>query len=111
MLLEMYWVLVDRAGFSSNWMNASQTSGNIIAMQLLFGGVMLQPCNPTFIQGRDAILKADRIYYSGRQKCDIWRAFAKRGLGEDASGSKWVHQVRNGFRVPSECAFGHENMA
>jgi extracellular elastinolytic metalloproteinase len=100
-----YWNLVDAAGFSANLLDAKQEKGNIIAMQLLVGGLMLQPCNPTFLQARDAILQADQAYYSSKYKCAIWKAFAKRGMGVDATGvyRKQAGLV-DGFKVPETCA-------
>ncbi|KAI8912543.1 Fungalysin metallopeptidase-domain-containing protein [Gorgonomyces haynaldii] len=99
MLNEVYWNLVDKLGYSDNWYNAKQAKGNIVAMQLMIGGMMLQPCNPTFTQARDAILKADQTYYGGAYKCDIWKAFAKRGLGYNAVQSSH----KDGFSLPSGC--------
>jgi extracellular elastinolytic metalloproteinase len=98
-LYDMYWNLVDTKGFSANWLDATQSQGNIVAMQLLIGGLMRQPCNPTFIQARDAILQADVDFYQGANKCAIWAAFAKRGLGSDAvqSGHK------DGFKLGGSC--------
>jgi extracellular elastinolytic metalloproteinase len=65
----------------------------------MLAGMSLQPCNPTFIQARNAILQAEKNYYKGAYACLIWRAFAKRGLGVDAKQSGFV----NGFAVPSAC--------
>ena len=96
---EMYWNLVDRLGFSENWMDATQRKGNIVALQLMIGGMMLQPCNPDMVQARDAILQADENYYKGANKCEIWKAFAKRGLGVDAVQSSHT----DGFKVPEGC--------
>jgi extracellular elastinolytic metalloproteinase len=45
----------------------------------------LQPCSPGFVDGRNAILKADSILYGGVHACTIWNAFARRGLGANAS--------------------------
>ena len=98
-LFEMYWNLVDAKGYSSNWFDAKQEKGNIIAMQLVIGGLKLQPCNPNFTTARDAILAADQSYYGGANKCLIWKAFAKRGLGVDSSEKGYV----DGFKVPSDC--------
>lgn len=61
---------------------------------------MHQPCNPTFIQARDAILKAENLYYGGVYNCYIWRAFAKRGLGINANPNGYI----NGFDVPKKCS-------
>lgn len=43
-----------------------------------------QPCNPSFVQARDAIIDADVALTGGENACEIWRAFAKRGLGASA---------------------------
>jgi extracellular elastinolytic metalloproteinase len=100
MLNEMYWNIVDRFPFNGDWYNAKQKAGNIIAMQLVVSGLKLQPCNPTFITARDAILQADQNVYGGEFQCDIWRAFAKRGLGTRATqGSSYVDDTS----VPAEC--------
>ena len=99
MLFEVYWNLVNKLGFSKNWYDAKQTQGNIVAMQLVIGGMMLQPCNPNFTQARDAILNADVNYYGGANKCQIWAAFAKRGLGVDSVQSSH----NDGFKLPAEC--------
>jgi hypothetical protein len=99
MLYEVYWGLVDKHGFSENWYNAKQVKGNIIAMQVVIGGMTLQPCNPTLQQARDAIIAADFTYYGGENKCLIWKAFAKRGAGLDAIQDDF----QNGFALPEEC--------
>jgi extracellular elastinolytic metalloproteinase len=97
-LYEVYWNLVDKHGFTPFWFDATQQKGNIMTMQLVIGGLALQPCNPTFLTARDAILAADRTYYGGANQCLIWKAFAKRGLGTDATSN-----AVNGFAVPTEC--------
>jgi extracellular elastinolytic metalloproteinase len=38
-LLEMYWNLVDKYGFSSDWYDSKQIKGNIMALQLVIGGL------------------------------------------------------------------------
>lgn len=49
---------------------------------------------------RDAILDADTALTGGANACEIWTAFAKRGLGEDAE----YHLLRRveSFDVPSD---------
>ncbi len=81
-LWEMYWNLVDASGFSTNLYTGA--AGNNIALQLVMDGLKLQPCNPTFLNARDAILQADQIRYGGAHLDLLWRAFAKRGLGFSA---------------------------
>lgn len=58
-----------------------------------------QPCNPNFVQARDAILDADTALTGGENQCEIWTAFAKRGLG---AGAKYSSRNRVGStEVPS----------
>lgn len=98
-LYEVYWNLVDFYGFSDDLYKSSQKKGNIMAIQLMIGGLKLQPCNPTMLSARDAILAADIVYYGGDNKCLLWRAFSKRGLGIDAVENGFV----DGFKMPVEC--------
>lgn len=83
MLWEMSWGLIDQHGFDPDIYQG--TGGNNIAMQLVMEGLKLQPCSPGFVDGRDAILKADTALYNGANSCIIWKAFAKRGLGYSAN--------------------------
>lgn len=83
MLWDMTWALIDQYGFDPNVY--SGTGGNNIAMQLVIDGLKLQPCNPGFVDGRDAILQADQINNNGANQCLIWEAFANRGCGFSAS--------------------------
>ncbi|MEL6636447.1 MAG: M36 family metallopeptidase [Bacteroidota bacterium] len=83
MLWEMTWSLVDLYGFDADFYRG--TGGNNRALALVMEGMRLQPCSPGFVDGRDAILAADRYLYDGAHQCLIWEAFAKRGLGFSAS--------------------------
>ena len=85
MLWEMYWNLVDRYGFNPNVYDDWSTGGNNLAIQLVIDGMKFQPCSPGFVDGRDAILAADVALTGGANTCEIWRGFAKRGLGFSAS--------------------------
>ena len=58
--------------------------GNNLALQLVTDGLKLSPPNPNFVQARDAILLADRMWSGGANATEIWSAFAKRGLGFNA---------------------------
>lgn len=100
MLWEMTWELIDEYGFDPDLYHG--TGGNNIAMQLVMDGMKLQPCNPGFVTGRDAILQADQINNDGVNQCRIWSAFAKRGLGYSASqGSPYnVHDGTEAFDMP-----------
>lgn len=83
MLWDMTWALIDEYGFDPDLYNG--TGGNNIAMHIVTEGLKLQPCNPGFVDGRDAILAADQALYGGANQCLIWQAFADRGLGASAS--------------------------
>ncbi len=83
-LWDMTWDLIKQKGITPNLFDASATGGNNVAMQLVTEGMKLQPCSPGFIDGRDAILKADSLLYGGEHTCAIWKAFARRGLGYNA---------------------------
>ncbi|KAJ1329953.1 hypothetical protein BSLG_010692 [Batrachochytrium salamandrivorans] len=56
---EVYWNLVAKRGFSANLHDASQSAGNVVAMKIILGGMMIQPCNLTFLSARNAIIAAD----------------------------------------------------
>ncbi|KAH6559833.1 hypothetical protein BASA62_000310 [Batrachochytrium salamandrivorans] len=75
-----------------------QSEGNIVAMKIIIGGMMIQSCNPTFLDARDAIITADFNNYQGANKCEIYKGFAKRGLGLGATDTR-----TNDFSVPPEC--------
>lgn len=100
MLWEMTWDLIDEYGFDPDLYNG--TGGNNLSMQLVTDGLKLQPCNPGFVAGRDAILEADEVNNEGVNQCRIWRAFAKRGLGYGATqgSSDNVQDGTQSFDMP-----------
>ncbi|KAJ3100687.1 Fungalysin/Thermolysin Extracellular metalloproteinase 5 [Phlyctochytrium bullatum] len=99
-LYEVYWNVFEAAGnvFEPNLHNSSSQAGNIRFLQLVVDGLKIQPCNPTFIQARDAIIQADATANGGKFKCAIWKAFAKRGLGTAATSS-----YADSFQIPTGC--------
>ncbi|WP_314243573.1 T9SS-dependent M36 family metallopeptidase [Empedobacter tilapiae] len=82
MIWDLNWKLVDKYGFSPDLYNGK--AGNNLALRLVMTGLKLQPCSPGFVDGRDAILKADEQLNDGVNKCEIWQAFSDRGLGYSA---------------------------
>lgn len=106
MLWEVTWALIDEYGFDADLQNG--TGGNNIAMQLVIDGLKLQGCTPGFIDGRDAILEADELANGGANKCLIWTAFAKRGLGFSASQGSSYNRADGveAFDLPDECSLG-----
>ncbi|EJL71094.1 Por secretion system C-terminal sorting domain containing protein [Chryseobacterium populi] len=115
MLWDLNWKYVEKYGYNSNVL-AAPDSGSARVLQLVTDALKLQPCNPSFIQGRDAILAADQAKTGGVDKCMIWKVFAKRGLGVNAApgglngqypgadhpAPDLSDQVED-FTVPAEC--------
>ncbi|WP_109852191.1 M36 family metallopeptidase [Aquimarina sp. AU58] len=82
-LWDMTWALIDQEGFDADFYNG--TGGNNIAMALVIEGLKNTANNPGFVSGRDGILQADKDLYNEKYKCLIWKAFAARGVGQDAN--------------------------
>ncbi|MDC8002058.1 T9SS-dependent M36 family metallopeptidase [Aequorivita todarodis] len=106
MLWEMTWDLIDEYGFDPDIYNGN--GGNNVALQLVIDGLKLQPCSPGFVDGRDAILEADVLANGGANRCIIWHAFARRGLGLSASqgSSSSKSDGTEAFDVPVDCQLG-----
>ncbi|KAI3616646.1 putative extracellular elastinolytic metalloproteinase precursor [Moniliophthora roreri] len=71
--------------------------GNVVYLHLFIDALAIQPCNPTFLDARDAWIQADESRYSGAHKCLLWKAFASRGLGVKAAS------YRDDETIPEEC--------
>ncbi|RKO87304.1 Fungalysin metallopeptidase-domain-containing protein [Blyttiomyces helicus] len=123
-LFEDSWNLVDKHGFSPDWFTPPNTAvhgtayrhfrtgrttalnkdeerkpaGNVILLQLVVDGMKFQPCYPSFVDARDAILQADEVNNAGENACEIWAGFAKRGLGAGARSGG-----REDFTLPKKC--------
>lgn len=83
MLWDLTWAYIQKYGFDPNLF--SGTGGNNKVLQLVVDALKLQPCSPSFVDGRDAILAADQATTGGADYCLIWEVFARRGLGLNAS--------------------------
>jgi hypothetical protein len=85
-LWDMTWYIIQQNGtINPNIFNPDGGGGNAIALKLVIEGLRLQPCNPGFITGRNAILKADTLFFGAQYSCAILEAFARRGMGVGAS--------------------------
>lgn len=106
-LYEVAWELINKMGFTEDWYCADVNYGNTLFLRLLVDGMKLQPCNPKFFDARDAILAAEKEATNGTHRCDIWRGFAKRGLGPNAKlkgGTPWGGGIRTeDYDVPTDC--------
>lgn len=113
-LWEVYWNLVDEYGFNSDFYADWDQGGNLLAMQLVMDGLKLQPCNPGFVDARDAILDADDVLTGGANQCRLWEGFAKRGLGFSAEQGSPSYNSDNieAFDTPQACnAFAVDSAA
>jgi hypothetical protein len=82
MLWDLYWAMSDEYGWDADLYHG--TGGNNLAIQLVMDGMKMQPCNPGFVDARDAILAADTAMTGGENGRIIWEVFARRGLGWSA---------------------------
>jgi extracellular elastinolytic metalloproteinase len=105
MLWEVTYALIGAHGFSADLDAGPATAGNILALQLVTDGLKLQPCSPGFVSARDAIIAADQADTGGANKCLLWTAFAKRGLGFSAAqgSTSSVADGTQAFNVPAFC--------
>jgi uncharacterized repeat protein (TIGR01451 family) len=101
-LWDMTWKMIETEGVNPSLHNTTAIGGNSDALKLVMAGMKLQPCSPGFLDGRDAILKADTLLFNGKYSCAIWAAFARRGMGVNAvqgSSASVTDQVA-GYAVP-----------
>lgn len=56
------------------------------------------------ITARNAIIDADLALTGGVNKCLLWKAFAKRGLGSDAAQGTGSNRRVESFTLPSDCS-------
>ncbi|KAJ7176987.1 Fungalysin metallopeptidase-domain-containing protein [Mycena filopes] len=98
MLHNVLAALVSAHGFSKTARtDPDGTAGNIVFLHLFIDALALQPCQPDFLQARDAIIQADQNRYAGANKCLLWKTFASRGLGFKA------FDYTDDFSVPAGC--------
>ncbi len=104
MLWDLYWAMSDQYGWDASFFNGE--GGNHQAIQLVLDGLKIQPCQPGFIDGRDAILAADRANNGGANECLIWGVFARRGLGFSAQQGdvRDRNDAIEAFDLPTSCA-------
>ncbi|KAL7785881.1 Fungalysin metallopeptidase domain-containing protein [Trichoderma ceciliae] len=103
-LYEVLWALIDKHGkndgeFPTFDSRGVPTDGKFLTMKLVVAGMALQPCSPSFVAARDAILDADQALTGGENLCELWTAFAKRGLGSAARSN--LSTRTESFTVPS----------
>ena len=100
-LWDLNWLLINKDGYDPDLYTG--TGGNQKALSLVMEALKIQPANPTFLDGRDALLAADRLLYGGVDQYQIWQAFARRGMGfsADDGGNANSTVVTEAFDLPS----------
>ncbi|KAI8049227.1 Fungalysin metallopeptidase-domain-containing protein [Syncephalis plumigaleata] len=89
--------------FSNDIANPSIDASNTLVMELIVAAMQVSPCNPTFANGRDALVMADEILTKGKYKCEIYAAFARRGVGVKARRTAIFGKVEEDFSIPNVC--------
>lgn len=109
MLWDMTWEIIAQEGLSEDIYRGQK--GNNIALQLVIDALKIQPCSPGFVDGRDAILTADKLRYNSKHHYAIWKAFARRGLGFSASqgSASSIADGRAAFDLPTSVLTKTEN--
>jgi extracellular elastinolytic metalloproteinase len=64
---------------------AAQCPGNRRWLQLVFDAFLLQQGATSMLDARDAMLAADRMRFGGANQAVLWDAFARRGMGSNAT--------------------------
>lgn len=107
MIWDLNWALINLYGFEQDLYKSNSPAGNIKAINLIVSGLKLQPCNPGFVDARNAILRADTLLNNGIHSCLIWNIFARRGLGYSANQrSSFVRDDgTEAFDLPPSCLF------
>ncbi|WP_175517636.1 M36 family metallopeptidase [Planctomicrobium piriforme] len=103
-LWDLNWALTDKYGYDADIKGGD--GGNNLTLQLVMDALKIQPNNPTYLEGRDAILAADIALTGGANQAEIWEVFARRGMGKSANdgGSPYSHFVTAAYDVPSPAA-------
>ncbi|WP_445453020.1 T9SS-dependent M36 family metallopeptidase [Flavobacterium sp. 25HG05S-40] len=109
MLWDLTWAYVGKYGFNPNIYSGN--GGNNKVLQIVIDALKLQPCSPSFVDGRDAILAADQAITGGEDYCMIWEVFARRGLGLSANSGDTFSAIdqTESFDVPApgpNCSLG-----
>lgn len=88
-LWDLTWAYINKYGFDPNLYTGN--GGNNRVMKLVIDALKLQPCNPTFVSFRNALIAAEAatIGSAGHNNCLIREVFRRRGMGLNAdSGSE-----------------------
>ncbi|MBX3408378.1 MAG: M36 family metallopeptidase [Phycisphaeraceae bacterium] len=82
--------------------------GNLIMMTNVVDGMKLSlTSTPTYLHSRNVIIQADNAANNGDNRVDIWRGFAKRGMGFSATGpdAGTTRGIVEAFDTPEQAIF------
>lgn len=82
-------IIADAAGA-----NGSVPAGNDTTLEIVTDGLKMTPIDPSFTEGRDALIDADCATNACANEQSIWAGFADRGLGY---GSATPYNILFGF--------------
>ncbi|MDO7886078.1 M36 family metallopeptidase [Hymenobacter cheonanensis] len=106
-LWDLNWAMISKYGYNADFF-ASTTGGNNKTLKLVLDGCKLQVCQPGFLDGRDAILRADTSTNRAANADLIWNVFARRGMGYSAkqgdrvNGQPKVTGIVQAFDLPPQ---------
>lgn len=106
-LWDLNWAMINKYGYNTDFF-APTTGGNNKTLKLVLDGCKLQVCQPGFLDGRDAILRADTLTNRAANADLIWNVFARRGMGYSAkqgdrtNGTPKVTGIVQAFNLPPQ---------
>lgn len=82
---DLTWDLIKTENLiNKTFLKPAVAGGNTTAMKLAIQAMKLVKCSPGCLDMRDAVLKADTVLYSALHSDQIWKTFARRGMGYSA---------------------------
>lgn len=85
MLWDMTMELIEIHGFHENIYDSNNNAGNIRAMKIVMEALKMTPCEPSFVDMRNAIISANNTLYGNGDETLLWEVFSRRGLGFNAA--------------------------
>ena len=91
-----------QGGVNKGVVRPQQCPGNRRWLQLMFDSFLLQQGATSMLDARDAFLAADQMRFRGENRTVLWNAFARRGMGKNAStAGADATSVKGGFASPT----------
>lgn len=102
-LWDLTWLMVARYGASHDLLNGNGAENRML--RLVIEGMDTMACPSGFVSARDSILAADQSLNGGADRCLIWQAFARRGMGfAAAQGSpSSISDQTVSYAIPLNC--------